>query len=281
MISFAAILCVGALVTTRGAQYAASHTVDIVAFEPSFTILYAFPLAFLSLQCHIQVPTIYSELKPRWKKPRMMMLALAVAYALCLCLYIPVSFFGYTNFGKLTPPNIMEANYEVTDTFVIVARLCLVVVAVCGIPMNHFPGRSALWELYHSLRQSKTSSIIRRESFRKLSRASIRWPQSGVPGSELLSPTSFEQKVHDTGMIDIPPWFFYPKRAHGTLPHSAPPSPYPTSPYSPILWASPLGFSSSSCSLASLCLDYPHSGSTRRTLTLDATTAQSRRWANL
>jgi len=31
----------------------------------------------------------------------------------------------------------------------------------------------------------------------------------GVPASELLSPTSFEKKVDDTGMVAIPSWFFY------------------------------------------------------------------------
>eukprot|EP01063_Lacrimia_lanifica_P036900 TRINITY_DN7437_c0_g1_i1.p1 TRINITY_DN7437_c0_g1~~TRINITY_DN7437_c0_g1_i1.p1 ORF type:complete len:486 (+),score=114.23 TRINITY_DN7437_c0_g1_i1:65-1522(+) len=109
--------------------------------------LWAIPNIALSLQCHIQVPGIYSELAPDMRTPETFSKVLATAYTLCISLYALCAFFGYFRFREHTPPDIMEAGYDVTSPLIIIARVCLMITAVCAVPINHHPCRAALRDM--------------------------------------------------------------------------------------------------------------------------------------
>jgi len=107
----------------------------------------AVPNIFLSLQCHIQVPSIYADLRPELKSVKLMTAAVATAYLLCFVLYTTIAIFGLTTFRRTTQPNIMECGYDAHKIDIIIARVCLATTAVLSIPVNHHPAREAVWAL--------------------------------------------------------------------------------------------------------------------------------------
>eukprot|EP01059_Diplonema_ambulator_P029042 TRINITY_DN4812_c0_g1_i1.p1 TRINITY_DN4812_c0_g1~~TRINITY_DN4812_c0_g1_i1.p1 ORF type:complete len:492 (+),score=106.76 TRINITY_DN4812_c0_g1_i1:193-1476(+) len=112
-----------------------------------YKLLYAVPNIALSLQCHVQVPGIFSELAPESRTPAFFSKVLMFSYFLCLVLYTSCAFFGYVTFRDHTPPNIMEAGYDTADPMIVVARICLMITAICALPINHHPCRAALRDL--------------------------------------------------------------------------------------------------------------------------------------
>eukprot|EP00947_MAST-08B_sp_MAST-8B-sp1_P003696 g3696.t1 len=112
--------------------------------------LLAIPNVFLSLQCHIQIPIIYADLRPDLRSVRRMSGVAVVAYGMCLTLYSAFAIFGAMTFGRATQPNIMESAYDAKSWEIIAARGCLTVTAVFSIPCNHHPAREAIWDLLSS-----------------------------------------------------------------------------------------------------------------------------------
>jgi amino acid permease len=141
---------------TDGAHKAVGKTVLIR--ENSEAIL-SIPLICFALQCHIQGPMIYSELKPHLQNLKVMDLIIVAAIGTCLVLYIPAGIFGDLSFGDNTQQDILDiakkskdadgndTGYAVTDRMAEVARICIAICACCGFPLNHFPARSALFGL--------------------------------------------------------------------------------------------------------------------------------------
>ena len=62
--------------------------------------------------------------------------------------YSTCAFFGYVTFREHTPPNIMSGGYDETNPAIIIARISLVIVATCALPINHHPCRAALRDMY-------------------------------------------------------------------------------------------------------------------------------------
>jgi sodium-coupled neutral amino acid transporter 7/8 len=123
------------------------HDVSFVWFQTNVDVLAALPLLAFALQCHIQVPLIYTELRAEERTVARMDLVCAGAYALCLVLYLPAGALGYLTFGNNTPTDILKG-YPLDDTVADTARGCIAIVACCGFPLNHFPARSALWGIW-------------------------------------------------------------------------------------------------------------------------------------
>eukprot|EP01064_Diplonema_japonicum_P022635 TRINITY_DN3262_c5_g1_i1.p1 TRINITY_DN3262_c5_g1~~TRINITY_DN3262_c5_g1_i1.p1 ORF type:complete len:478 (+),score=124.25 TRINITY_DN3262_c5_g1_i1:50-1483(+) len=112
-----------------------------------YKALYAVPNIALSLQCHIQSPGIYSEVNPEVRSPWFFSKVLMFSYMLCVLLYTSCAFFGYVTFREHTPPNIMEAGYDEGNVMIVIARFCLLITAICALPINHHPCRAALRDL--------------------------------------------------------------------------------------------------------------------------------------
>lgn len=120
------------------------------SWGPWPSALLAVPNIFVSLQSHIQVPSIFADLPREPTRVRRMELAMAVAYMLIFVLYSTVATFGLMTFHRMTLPNIMECGYDAGSVQIIAARLCLAVTAIFSVPVNHYPAREALWSLASS-----------------------------------------------------------------------------------------------------------------------------------
>merc|ERR1712166_1191700 len=150
MLSFAAVMFVVGAVVANSANASSNSEQPIgdLDYWPSWPgVVLAVPNVFLSLQCHIQVPSIYADLKPELKSVRRMVGAASAAYVLMGLLYGTMAVFGLISFHRLTKPNIMECDYDVHAWSIIMARICLTVTAIFSIPVNHHPAREAVWSL--------------------------------------------------------------------------------------------------------------------------------------
>lgn len=130
-------------------------------FEADADVLAALPLLAFALQCHIQAPLIYTELRSEERSVRRMDAVCAGAYSLCLVLYLPAGIFGYLTFGMNTETDILKG-YPVSDKVSDTARVCIAIVACCGYPLNHFPARSALWGIWQRFQTEADSATMGR-----------------------------------------------------------------------------------------------------------------------
>eukprot|EP00949_MAST-11_sp_MAST-11-sp1_P004334 g4334.t1 len=123
----------------------------IDAYKVDLKTLVAVPNIFLSFQAHIQIPTIYAEMRPEDKSPGKFLGVIAVGMTLCMILYMLTAFFGYLAFGEHTPPNVARAHFNVPSGLVDAARGCVLITALCSIPINHNPGRLAMNTLWKKM----------------------------------------------------------------------------------------------------------------------------------
>ena len=148
MLSFAAILYVVAVVVAQFFERpgaADAGPLDAWGAWPSLVL--AVPNVMLSLQAHIQIPSIYADMRPSLRSVNAMTAAAAAAYALIAALYGIIAVFGLLTFRRDTQPNIMECDYRAGDPSIVAARACLALTAVFSIPVNHHPARDAVWAM--------------------------------------------------------------------------------------------------------------------------------------
>jgi len=153
MLSFGAILFVTFVVTYQFFHRGAVDTsvvgpLDSWGSWPSAVL--AVPNIMLSLQSHIQVPSIYADMRSDLRSVGRMMGAVVVAYALIVVLYSTVAVFGLATFHRATKPDIMECDYAASDGTIIMARICLALTATFSVPVNHHPAREAVWSMLSS-----------------------------------------------------------------------------------------------------------------------------------
>ena len=132
---------------TRGGIVAIlGHDVDVWKTD-FYNLAKAIPILCFALQSHINVPIIMSS-KPN-AKPWGIILR---AYGIVCALYVPVGFFGYILFRHLVDtkggfPGDVLNGFAITNTLADIARVCMMITAVVSYPINHFPGRSAAFNL--------------------------------------------------------------------------------------------------------------------------------------
>ena len=120
---------------------------------PSFVL--SIPNIFLSLQSHVNIPSIYAEMKPSIRSANNMLLAAVFAYAFVFVLYSLIGVYGVMTFRRLTLPNILECPYDPSKITIIVARVCLAITGLFSIPVNHHPSREATWQIVSGGKSSK------------------------------------------------------------------------------------------------------------------------------
>ena len=74
-----------------------------------------------------------------------------MAYAIVTFLYIPTGMFGLTYFLETSPndfPKDLLTGFKTNEILANVARVCMAGAAVCCYPLNHFPARCAIFNVY-------------------------------------------------------------------------------------------------------------------------------------
>merc|ERR1712159_604990 len=109
------------------------------------------PIIGFGLGCHIQAPIIFSELTGP-DRMRSFTWVVVAAFGLCIAIYTICGVAGYLTFGASTPQNILDVNgdagYPIGSVPFIIAKICVLLVSVCGLPLNHFPARQAMYSLF-------------------------------------------------------------------------------------------------------------------------------------
>ena len=109
--------------------------------ESSF--IRAIPQISLSFHAHIQLPSIYADLKFSNRTPALMMRAVMIAYSIIWLLYVLVASFGYSRFGTRTCSNIMACPYN--HQFIVLGRTGVAFTAILSIPIYNLSIRDAMW----------------------------------------------------------------------------------------------------------------------------------------
>ena len=76
---------------------------------------------------------------------------IVMAYAIVTSLYIPTGLFGLTYFLETSPDNFprdLLTGFKTNEILANVARVCMAGAAVCCYPLNHFPARCAIFNVY-------------------------------------------------------------------------------------------------------------------------------------
>ena len=125
-----------------------------------YNVAKAIPILCFALQSHINVPIVLSSIpnaKP-WG-------IIVRAYGIVCFLYLPVAVFGYILFRDLAhtkdgfPGDVLNG-FAITETFPDVARICMMITACVSYPINHFPGRSAAFNLIFPNRSNNTLPLL-------------------------------------------------------------------------------------------------------------------------
>lgn len=114
--------------------------VDFVSL--SLHSAFAVPTMMFAFQCHACVLPIYNDSK---QSKNVMKIAAFIAVCVVLFMYVTVSLFGYLTFKNATGPElfVMYAGFDPTSTLNLVARICVIFVAMFSTPIMHYPCRQA------------------------------------------------------------------------------------------------------------------------------------------
>ena len=134
---------------------------DVNIWETDFyNIAKAIPILCFALQSHINIPIIMSSVPNA--KPWSIILS---AYSIVCSIYIPVGLFGYILFRNLVhtkdgfPGDVLNG-FSVKETFADIARICMMITAIVSYPINHFPGRSATFNLLFPNRNNNSLPLL-------------------------------------------------------------------------------------------------------------------------
>eukprot|EP00427_Karlodinium_veneficum_P008078 CAMPEP_0169090038 /NCGR_PEP_ID=MMETSP1015-20121227/15609_1 /TAXON_ID=342587 /ORGANISM="Karlodinium micrum, Strain CCMP2283" /LENGTH=316 /DNA_ID=CAMNT_0009150423 /DNA_START=86 /DNA_END=1035 /DNA_ORIENTATION=- len=138
------------------------------------------PLMTFALNCHIQAPIVYAELKPKLRNAPKMGIACGLAMVICLLIYLPAGIFGYLRFGESVLGDVLtvgqgennhcsassvgSGGFLVSDYWADGARVCLAVTAMSGYALNHFPARPALFSIYKRVARLSGRSAVTADS---------------------------------------------------------------------------------------------------------------------
>ena len=103
-----------------------------------------------ALQSHISVLVIFNGY-PKVQKKSNFRFVIVMAYAIVTSLYIPTGLFGLTYFLETSPDNFprdLLTGFKTNEILANVARVCMAGAAVCCYPLNHFPARCAIFNVY-------------------------------------------------------------------------------------------------------------------------------------
>jgi amino acid permease len=140
--------------------------VEMVNWENPTGAFIAVPIFCFALNSHVMVPSVYAELQPRLKRPKTFSLATLCAYAIVLLIYVPAAGFGYIVCGSLTPDEILKQQpaghrcFADGDTLIQACRGVIAIAGFCCYPLNHFPGRSAVFNILFKDAEAPPSTAV-------------------------------------------------------------------------------------------------------------------------
>ena len=139
----------------------------------------AIPLVTFALQCHIQTPSVYAEVPVSLRTPRVNVATAVGTYALLCLLYLPTGIAGYARFGGATAGDIIN-NFSISDDLADAVRVCIAVTALCSYPMQHFPARTTIhqiWVKWNRKRGTELPAGMSRRTEHAARRAAPRAPR--------------------------------------------------------------------------------------------------------
>ena len=112
----------------------------------------AIPIFGYAFGCHLQLPLVWSALRPELRRVEVVDRVVLLSYAICLAVYVPTGVFGLLTFGTATPQDILAVtpgtgHYELWSTTATVARAAFLLSVTCCFPLAHLPARSILISL--------------------------------------------------------------------------------------------------------------------------------------
>ena len=112
----------------------------------------AIPIFGYAFGCHLQLPLVWSALRPELRRVELVDRVVLLSYAICLAVYLPAGVFGLLTFGADTPQDILSVtagagHYALWGTAATVARAAFLLSVTCCFPLAHLPARSILVSL--------------------------------------------------------------------------------------------------------------------------------------
>lgn len=107
--------------------------------------LTSFPISVFAFTCQHNTFSIFNELRePHFKNFAKVVIR---AMSLALAVYVTVGTLGYLTFGDLIESNIIKM-YNMTTVFNVLGRLCIVVLVTLAFPLQMYPCRLSLYNIY-------------------------------------------------------------------------------------------------------------------------------------
>lgn len=123
------------------AKRASSH---FVGFGTGLGMIQALPIAVTAFACHVNYPTISSEL--RKPSPAKVHLFTDTALLISLIVYATICIAGYSTFYGSAAGNVLNS-YANSDQLIQAARVLMTVMIMCAAPLNMAPAKMMLAKL--------------------------------------------------------------------------------------------------------------------------------------
>lgn len=107
--------------------------------------LTSFPISVFAFTCQHNTFSIFNELREANFKSFAKVVTRAMSLALAV--YVTVGTLGYLTFGDLIESNIIKM-YNMTTVFNVLGRLCIVVLVTLAYPLQMYPCRLSLYNIY-------------------------------------------------------------------------------------------------------------------------------------
>jgi len=119
----------------------------------------AIPILCFAFQCHVLIPSLFSELKN--PTPFKMNAIIFSAVLICGILYTPVGFFGYLAFGENECGDVLNKFFS-KNVAAGIGRIVVMITVTISYPLNNFPARQALagWITGDSKKEVSTPIFI-------------------------------------------------------------------------------------------------------------------------
>jgi len=129
--------------------HAPSRGVEDTPSEPLLA-LGVLSILVSSFVCHVQSPSIYSELPCHLREPAACRLLSATAFSILLLLKLVLGACGYVAFGAQTQGDVLN-NFAETDAMIGGLRVAVTVLLVLVFSKSHHPARLVLHRQWHAI----------------------------------------------------------------------------------------------------------------------------------
>ncbi|KNC49210.1 uncharacterized protein AMSG_11860 [Thecamonas trahens ATCC 50062] len=162
-----------------------SHGRRLAYFNISPQIFVALPIIGFAFASHVQVPTVYEEMR----KPtgRRMMFVAWLALITCAVVYLTVGIFGYITFGLSVDGNVFNNFVDEDNPYVGVAKLGLAITLMFSSPLFVHPMRENIVHLHYLVTTPREALAVTKPPLVE----AMAWPIHASITIGLLGTTAF------------------------------------------------------------------------------------------